>query len=278
MSNINKRLLAVFLLFSLIYISINLFSHIQPAESEASSEKAVEATVFIHGYKGTARSFDTLLERFEEQYDWGKRALVCRVTADGKVLVDQLADLHSRERLLVQVIFENNRASFEDTAYWLSKVLNTLHDQYKIEQANLVGHSMGGIVSVQFLEDYSKKPGYPLINHLIVLGSPFAGVIDKEYLLKNTGEGAADLMPNSDALKRLFRHKASFPSDVKVLAIATTGDSLVSTRSVLLLDRIVPKSQFHGQIIASPAITHVGLHESPEVDRLIGEFLWGEND
>ncbi|WP_191991797.1 alpha/beta hydrolase [Bacillus aerolatus] len=275
MKKLNRRILACLLIFGLIYISYDVLLRVKPANSQIN-ESLPDVTVFVHGYKGTAVSFRSMLERFEQTYEWGKKALTCRVTADGRVLVDETADFQTEERLFVQVVFENNRASFHDSAYWLSKVLNVLHETYQVETVNIVGHSMGGIVSVKFLEDYSKGPGYPFINKLVVLGSPFSGLKNKDYLKTNTGPAAVDLMPRSAALQKLFKQKHAFPSDVQVLALAGSGDQLVSVKSALSLDQIVPASQFQQAVVSDRRITHSGLHESEEVDRIIGRFLWNE--
>ncbi|MEK4027656.1 alpha/beta fold hydrolase [Pseudobacillus sp. FSL P4-0506] len=233
-------------------------------------------TVFVHGYKGTAVSFRSMLNRFENEQQWGKKAIVCRVTADSQVLCDETGRFSSSSRLFVQLIFDNNRASFENTAYWLSKALHTLREKYKFEEVNIVGHSMGGIVSVKFLEEYAKKTGYPFISKLVVIGSPFSGLKDRSYLNRNSGPAAMDLMPQSAALEKLFKQKENFPSDVQVMAIASSGDQLVSVDSALSLNKIVPASNFHHAVITDLSLNHSGLHESKKVDQLIGRFLWAE--
>ncbi|KIL76632.1 alpha/beta fold hydrolase [Bacillus badius] len=271
MTKRNKLLTASLLIALLIFISYGTLT----ANSKTNTPPP-DVTVFVHGYKGTAVSFRSMLERFDKEHHWGKKVVTCRVTADGQVLLEESGPIPASGRLFVQLIFENNRASFDETAHWLSKALHALKQTYQFEQVNLVGHSMGGIVSVQFLEEYAKKPGYPFIHKLVVIGSPFSGLKDKDYLKKNSGPAAADLMPNSGALQQLAERKSAFPSDVKVLAIASTGDQLVSTNSVLSLKQIVPSAHFQKAVISDRSITHSGLHESEKVDRLIGQFLWQE--
>ncbi|MFK2825677.1 alpha/beta hydrolase [Bacillus sp. B190/17] len=273
MRKLYKLIPAFLLIFSLIYISADSLWNAKTAHSKKTVLPS-NVTVFVHGYKGSAASFQSMLERFENTHHFGKKGLICRVTADGRVLFDETADFTAGGRLFVQVIFENNRANFEDTSYWLSKALYALHKTYKLEEVNLVGHSMGGIMSVKFLEEYTRKPGYPFINKLVVIGSPFSGLKDKSYLKRNVGAAATDLMPHSAALQKLFKQKHLFPSDVQVLAIAGAGDQLVSIDSALSLEKIVPPRQFQKAIVSDQSITHSGLHESEEVDQLIGRFLW----
>ncbi|KMY55728.1 hypothetical protein AC623_18770 [Bacillus sp. FJAT-27231] len=271
MTKRHRLVLASLLVSLLIFIGYDTL-----IASSRTNASPPNVTVFVHGYKGTAVSFRSMLERFEKDHRWGKTTIICHVKANGQVVFNEIGKVPSSGRLFVQLIFEDNRASFQDTAYWLSKALHALHETYKFENVNIVGHSMGGIVSVKFLEEYTKKPGYPFIHKLVVIGSPFSGLKDKDYLKRNWGPAAADLMPNSAALQTLLKQKDSFPSDMNVLAIAGTGDQLVSVDSVLTLEKIVPRSRFQKAVIADRRIDHSGLHESEKVDRLIGRFLWSE--
>ncbi|WP_338752108.1 alpha/beta fold hydrolase [Bacillus sp. FJAT-52991] len=270
------RMIILFLfIVALAFISYHLLYRIEPVNSQTSTPP-LHATVFVHGYKGTAVSFRSMLDRFENEHHWGKQALLCKVTKDGRVLTSKTSHYTANDHLFVQVVFENNRANFEDTTYWLSEVMNTLKTHYGIDQVNLVGHSMGGIVSTKFLEDYKQGGKYPHVEKLVVIGSPFKGVKNRDYLKTNTGAATYDLMPNSPAIKQLWANTESFPKHVKTLAIAGVGDQLVNVNSALAIESIVPKENYTESIIVNRNINHSGLHESDEVDAQIGQFLWNE--
>ncbi|OZI13257.1 hypothetical protein CEW92_02650 [Bacillaceae bacterium SAS-127] len=270
MSHLRKNTLIVLLI---IFTCIGYYLLTQ---TKAATAPPSNVTVFVHGYKGTAVSFRSMLHRFENQQQWGRQALVCKVTKDGRILTSKVQHYTEKDRLFVQVIFENNRASFEDTVYWLSEVMHTLKSHYGIDRINLVGHSMGGIVSTKFLEDYKHRSKYPYVEKLVVIGSPFKGVKSGDYLKTNTGGAAYDLMPNSPAVQQLDNNKEAFPKHVKVLTIAGVGDQLVAVDSALAIKSIVPKENYTEAIIVDRNINHSGLHESDEVDALIGQFLWNE--
>ncbi|WP_203363447.1 alpha/beta fold hydrolase [Bacillus sp. REN10] len=261
----------IVLLIVLSFASYYLHEYTKAATSPHSN-----VTVFIHGYKGTVNSFRSMLHRFEHEHHWGRQVLLCKVTKDGRVLTSKVQRYTTNDRLFVQVVFENNRASFKDTAYWLSKVMNTLKAQYGINEVNLVGHSMGGIVSTKFLEDYQQGSKYPHVNKLVVIGSPFKGVKNEKYFQTNKGGAALDLMPSSPAVTQLEKNKDAFPRHVKTLTIAGVADQVVDIDSALAIKHIVPKDNYHEVIIFDPNINHSGLHESNEVDERIGQFLWNE--
>jgi uncharacterized alpha/beta hydrolase family protein len=271
-----KKNYFVFLMVAgLIYCSYYLLYRVDSVKSQ-SNQNFASATVFIHGYKGTHLSFQSMLNRFQNEYHWGKKVLICNVTNDGRLLLSEQASFNKKDHIFIQVVFEDNRASFEDTAFWLSKVMSTLKSKYGMEEVNLVGHSMGGIISTKFLEDYGGKPEYPKVTKLITIGSPFLGLNNPSYLATNWGAAKYDLMPKSSALQELIRKRGYFPEETRAYAIAGTGDQLVTVNSALSLKKIVPKSHYKEAIIEDNQINHSGLHESLKVDKLISRFLWRE--
>jgi len=229
-----------------------------------------EPTVFIHGYKGTENSFGTMLNRFEYQYNWGKHGLTYYVSSEGKLQDYQLAN-KVYEPVFVQVIFENNRATFDETAQWLALVLRHMKETYDVESVNLVGHSMGGIVSTKYSMEYTSKE-YPVVNGLITIGSPFDGVYKKDYFKVNQDPAANDLKPNSPALKKLRENE--FPNHIEVLSIGSTGDLVAVPASVHAIGAIVPSNQLEQIMIEDDELGHSALHENEEVDQFVHSFLW----
>jgi len=269
-----KKFLMFLLIFGVIYLGYHLLYRTESAQSE-KYEITSTPTLFIHGYKGNYSSFHHLLERFEHEYHWGKRALVCKVTKNGRVLITETGPLKTDQNLFIQVLFEDNRASFKDTATWLSKVMEILKDRYGIEKVNIVGHSMGGIISVKYLQDYGEKNQYPKVEKLITMGSPFAGIHDADYFKTNNGAAAIDLKPESKALKALHTNQRKFPHNVQVWTIASIGDQLVNVDSALSIKKSIRTQSYREEILYEPQITHSRLHESKKVDQLIGRCLWG---
>src|SRR5690625_5821360 len=86
------------------------------------------------------------------------------------------------EQPYIQVVFEDNRSSFEDTSGWLSQVLAHLKKEYNVESVNLVGHSMGGVVALKYIEDYQDEKKYNQNKKLITMSSPFDCIYIKEYI------------------------------------------------------------------------------------------------
>ncbi|HLQ70647.1 MAG TPA: alpha/beta hydrolase [Bacillota bacterium] len=247
-----------------------------PKETK-SEQSSINPTVFVHGYKGTYNSFGNMLNRFENKYNWGHKALVYQIAKDGTIQVKKGHRKNNDEPIFIQVIFEDNRASFADSAGYLSTVMKHLKENYQIDSINLVGHSMGGIVALKFIdEQLDDSDSYPSVQKYVAIGSPFDGIYKESYFEVHKDAGAIDLMPNSDALKSLYANEAAFPESIEVLSIASTGDVIAAPKSVSALKNIIPDTQLKNILIENENLGHSDLHESEKVDRLIHTFLYAE--
>lgn len=263
----NIKSLIGILITVLILIGVFLYIYIpNKVKSEMSHTVPI---VFIHGYKGTANSFHTMLERFEEN-GWGQKGLIYHVSPNGKVR-DYPVAINQVNQTFVQIILENNRASFAESTEWLAEALRHLKEKYHVEHIHLVGHSMGGIISVKYMQNY-QTPEYPNVKRFIALGSPFDGIYSPEYFQKNHDPAAMDLKPDSLAYQLL--HDSKIPSSVDVLNIGSTGDLVALPESVKAIRKMVLEEQLTEKIIEDDDLGHSDLHESILVDEMIHTFLW----
>lgn len=243
---------------------------------KASSEPSdMLPTVFMHGYKGTENSFGHMLKRFENN-GWGNKALIYHVSAEGNISVYNLHS-SSEKPELIQIVLENNRASFQESVTWLASVLQDMKENYQINSINLVGHSMGGIVSLKYVLEYQDASIYPTVDKLITIGSPFDGIYSQEYFQINQDAAAVDLMPDSAALQSLQENKYALPGYMSVLSLGSTGDIVATPQSVGAIRSIIPAEQLKEIMISNRYLGHSALHEDDEVDQYIHSFLWKNN-
>ncbi|MCJ7842721.1 alpha/beta hydrolase [Lederbergia sp. NSJ-179] len=268
-------------LFFIVILIIGLFisrPKLIDDSGHVAASPAVVPTLFLHGYKGSARSFSTMLERMDEQ-QWGSKTLVCFVNKRGSVSFKGSIP-ENVENPFIQVIFEHNRANLSDQTKWVQKVMKQLKKRYHIQEVNLVGHSMGGLALTNYLQTVADDQLFPKAVKFVTIGSPFMGIDRENYFEENYGDALTDLRPNSAALRRLIENKSSFPRDIAVLSIAgvvnhpLAGDGLVSLASALGNQNVFNSEQLTEKVITNSAATHSGLHEMGEVDELIAEFLW----
>ncbi|WP_233880134.1 alpha/beta fold hydrolase [Virgibacillus halodenitrificans] len=270
--SLKKKQLTGITFISLAVVGVVFLLYV-PDNTQSEYEPGIP-TVFVHGYKGTANSFDFMLNRFENKYNWGNKAIVYYVSASGKVEEHNL-NKGRKEPTFIQVVFQNNRASFATTSFWLASVLQQLKEKYEVEKVNLVGHSMGGIVSLKYIKEYNEK-AYPSVANFVTIGSPYDGIYSDAYFRIHHDPAAEDLKPQSNGLKRL--REGEFPKGINVLSIASTGDTVAVPESVHALRSIIPSNQLEEVVIEDPELGHSALHENVQIDQLIHSFLWQDRD
>ncbi|WP_085993479.1 alpha/beta fold hydrolase [Oceanobacillus senegalensis] len=246
---------------------IFIYVHV-PNEAKSENNFGVP-TVFVHGYKGTKNSFGSMLERFEDN-GWGKKRFIYYVSSRGR-LTDHYVNKEASNQTFVQIILRNNRASFSDSTEWLATVLRHLKDKYDIDTINLVGHSMGGLISMKYMMEYQSND-FPKVHRFVAIGSPFDGIYSQKYFKINHDRAATDLKPHSLAFQLL--HKGRIPREVEVLNIGSTGDPISIPKSVKAIRKMVHPSQLTEIIVQNDKLGHSELHESLQVDKMIHSFLW----
>lgn len=257
----------------LLLVIAGVFNMLYVPETIKSEKNIESPTVFVHGYKGTKNSFGNMLERFEYTYGLGRTALIYKVSPDGKLDVYHLNNGGYTETVFVQAIFEDNRASIQNTSEWLAKLMAHMKKTYGVKTANLAGHSMGGLVSMAYTENYQDYSLYPKVNKLAVIGSPIDGIYNESYFEIHHDPAAEDLKPDSYALKRLRLNKDAIPGDLEILSIGSTGDSVARPESVEGIRNIVDEKQLTYKMIEDPTLGHSELHEDARVDKMIYSFL-----
>ncbi|MGP4069678.1 alpha/beta fold hydrolase [Halobacillus sp. B29] len=278
----NKKKFTLILLSSLLLGIFIFLTNSKPTSSEKNGE--ITPTVFIHGFKGGPGTFNTMMNRLEQQ-NVGSKRMVAYVSRQGHVTLR--GSLPPSMEPFIQVLFENDRASLKQQTVWLQEVIHRLKKRHGIQQINLVGHSMGGLAATNFLLHYQDGQ-YPVVQKLAVIASPYKGIKKEGYFEVHSSPAANDLKPESDALKSMILRREFFPKGVDTLVIAGVinsseedsdhWDGLVHASSVKGMKSIVPFGSYREEIVFGQSATHSGLHEHPEVDRVLGEFLWEQSN
>ncbi|MCA1053919.1 alpha/beta hydrolase [Rossellomorea aquimaris] len=279
MSHFTKKM--TLFLSGLILVSFFAITAIFRTSNVQSSEKPLSAverypSVFVHGYKGTYNSFRTMLDRFENHHGWGKKTLEIYISEDGSTSYKGTIPDDPTSPPLVQVVFEDNRATIDKQAVWLENAFKLLYHRFGVNDVNLIGHSMGGLASTKYLENAHGKDFLPRTHKFISIATPFQGVTKDSYDQINTGPAVIDLKPGSKAIEHLYHNRHLIDPSISVLSIAGSGDDVVNVRSALASEKIFDRNEFMSKIVYDPTISHSGLHETIKVDRLVGDFLWGK--
>lgn len=241
--------------------------------------KTSTPTLFIHGYSGTKNSFGKMIKRIEDNNS-GKKELVLNVTANGEIKPDGEITGDSNNPM-VQIIFENNKSDEWSQSDWIKNCLEYLKTEYKINNVNIIAHSMGGASTLRYLINNNTED-LPVIKKFIAIGTPFNNFIE----LQNN-ETLDSLIKNGPMIKsnRYLDYEKNIDkisSNLEILLIAgdvedgSFGDEAVPMADALSIislfknngNKIVYEKYF------GKNAQHSALHENKDVDKKVSDFLW----
>ncbi|AQY50678.1 hypothetical protein PWEIH_14234 [Listeria weihenstephanensis FSL R9-0317] len=246
----------------------------------ASKVKTIDVpTLFLHGYSGTKNSMGHMMDRLARNGD-ATRSLVVSVSPSGKTKYTGTWDKFATKPL-IQVLFEDNKSSLENQTVWLQTVMRELKSDYHIPNVNIVGHSMGGVDGVSYLEAANNKPEFPAVKKMVTIGAPFNGLVIGDdgktaYDLTDSGPGA-----QTERYAAFIANKSAIPPSLDVLNIAgdvldgTKSDTSVSLASALSGKFIFSNALSYQELVFTGSkAQHSKLHENKDVDAAVKAFLW----
>ncbi|MEN2666328.1 alpha/beta hydrolase [Listeria aquatica] len=207
-------LLAAVLIISAAVLGIYFWK--TQEKSEAKVKETIIPTVFVHGYKGTVNSFGHMLNRFG--YESGGKKIAMRIVVAENGELDVSGGIGKYEKdgdSAVQILFEDNRASLARQTIWLQKAMRYLREYEQVKTINFVGHSMGGLAILSYLEKTPVDAAYPVPQKFIAIATPFAGIDKANYFKLQKDPAAHDLKVGSAALQLLVKEKLASPKTFK---------------------------------------------------------------
>ena len=198
---------------------------------------AATPTIFLHGYDGGAGTFNPMINSSLAKKNNFQKTLTITVSSSGKLKFSNEQELQKNKSPLIQVVFENKKASFDQQVLWIKSISDHLKEDYDTKKMNIVAHSMGGVVATKYILDTADNSDYLKINKFVTLASPIFGsqigtikstvskIFDKEDL------AAKDLALLSPEILKMASKKSSFPKNIKVFSAYSHADAVVSAYS-----------------------------------------------
>ncbi|MGJ3706317.1 alpha/beta hydrolase [Levilactobacillus brevis] len=211
------------------------------------------ATIFLPGSSGRWLSLRSMVTSLNRPH-LATFALTAHVSFAGRVSWQQRHAIRANNPL-VPIIFKDNTHP-QRQARQLLVVLNQLHRRYGINHINVVGHSSGGTIIYDYLNNRSQAP--VTVRRIVTIGADF---------------------PERTPLRRVT------PSCNWLNLAGTIGaldnDSEVPVATVTQLAHLVAQRgvHYHFRRYAGPVwnTQHSLLHENPALDALIIRALYPPN-
>lgn len=241
-------------------------------------------TLFFHGYGSSANAEKHMVEAARQA---GVTQTIVTATVDRHAQVTLKGDIpKDAVNPIVMVEFEDNRnANYAQDGEYAAAVVRELQSRYGFKKMNFVAHSMGNMSILFYLLEHAQNEELPQLQKQVNIANHVNGLEGMDLpanltiLDSKTGQPSA----MSDSYQKLLGLREIYPQDqVDVLNIygdfknESDGSVLnVSSRSLKYLVIDNAKS-YQEKRVTGPLAQHSQLHENPEVDRLLIDFLWGK--
>lgn len=279
---------SIIALSSFLFIAlVSLFLIYNRQTKELNSSDYIQSrtpTLFFHGYGSSANAEKHMVEAARQA---GVTQTIITATVDSHAQVTLKGDIpKDAVNPIVMVEFTDNRnANYAQVGEYASAVVRELQARYSFKKMNFVAHSMGNMSILFYLLEHAQNEELPQLQKQVNIANHVNGLEGMDLpanltiLDSKTGEPSA----MSDSYQKLLGLRVIYPQDqVDVLNIygdfknQSDGSVLnVSSRSLKYLVIDNAKS-YQEKRVTGPLAQHSQLHENPEVDRLLIDFLWGK--
>lgn len=271
----------------LFIVLITLFQGSKLQTRELNSSEYIQSrtpTLFFHGYGSSANAEKHMVEAARQA---GVTQTIITATVDSHAQVSLIGEIPKDAiNPIVMVEFEDNRnANYAQDGEYAAAVVRKLQARYGFKKMNFVAHSMGNMSILFYLLEHAQNEELPQLQKQVNIANHANGLegmdLPANLTILDNHKGQPSAM--SDSYQKLLGLREIYPQDqVDVLNIygdfknQSDGSVLnVSSRSLKYLVIDNAKS-YQEKRVTGPLAQHSQLHENPEVDRLLIDFLWGK--
>ncbi|MDF7636873.1 alpha/beta hydrolase [Leuconostocaceae bacterium ESL0958] len=276
MKTYQKLLLVLLPLLALAGIVLGLA---QQQANRHSGPKPTEATVFFHGY-GSSRNAEKSMSHDLLLHGVSNRTINVTVARDGQVSFSGQARKGDKNPIYLVQFNDNRNPDFEKTNQWVTTIMGRLYQQ-GIRSVNMVGHSMGNMAIVYYLKNHVQQSSQlPTVKRQIDIAGHFNGLNRQSaaFSAVNAQGLPSQETPSFQALAGLEQYYEQHATKVLNIFGNSTGaeqsDTTVPNNSSKSLRYFVrAPSSYQEQLITGKKAQHSKLHENPEVNQAIINFL-----
>nr|WP_245184824.1 alpha/beta hydrolase [Lactobacillus mulieris] len=267
-----------------IIIGLGTFIGLRKNQPTKAALPKATATVFFHGW-GSSKHAKEQMANYLVSHKYASSIIVADVDYQGHVKYSGTLPAKTKN-FIVEVNLQNNKSvspnggmTYSQSSNYVADVLASLKKKWKINNVNLVAHSMGNLQVIYFIKNHAGSSKYPKINKLVAIAGHYNGIIgmDDPKDTSLNADGKPKMM--NDTYRDLLLLRNTFPSNIKVMNIygnyKNQGDGSVNNNSSKSLRYLVQNraKSYEEHEIRGYGAQHSRLHENKEVDRLLLQFL-----
>lgn len=247
-------------------------------------------TIFVHGWGSSSHAEEKMANAAR---DAGVTKTIVRANVDkkGKVTFNRQVSANAVNPI-VEVNLEDNKLSAYHDDYmkgyhrggeYVKNVVLALEKQHHYQEVNFVGHSMGNLEIINYINDNVNNKKLPKVAHLVAIAGHYNGLVGQSNTANatvNARTGEPDKMDSS--YRELLGLRQDFPRNTAVLNIygdvgdGSHSDEDVPVNSAKSLKYLVgERAKSYQEIeIRGKSAQHSKLHDNAQVNRELIKFLW----
>lgn len=253
-------------------------------------------TIFVHGW-GSSYHAETKMVNAARLAGVTNTVVRANVSRSGYVTfnkqvpakaVNPIVEVNLADNKLTKYGKTNDYvAGYHHGATYVKNVVTGLEKQHHYRAINLVGHSMGNLEIINYINDNTgaiKSGQLPRINHLVAIAGHYNGLMGQKQAENATLNHAGKPSWEDPTYKALLSLRTTFPRNTRVLDIygdlgdGSHSDKDVPVNSAKSLKYLVANraKSFHELEIHGPRAEHSRLHNNRQVNRALINFLWAK--
>lgn len=130
--------------------------------------RPLTVTFFIHGY-GSSWHAEYQMAKYLVGHGASNQIIRANVAQAGTVTLHGKIRAGARNPLVEVNYADNKNPDPTAAATRLHRVIQAVNRQADLKQINLVGHSMGNLSTLAYLDRYGETPALPPVKHLVIL-------------------------------------------------------------------------------------------------------------
>ncbi|NLR09119.1 alpha/beta hydrolase [Lactobacillus sp. ZJLC28-8] len=185
---------------------------------------------------------------------------------------------------------DNTQMNYRTHGVWAINVVRALQKQIHFKSFNMVGHSLGNISLIYYSLEASRDPHLPKLRKQVDIAGHFAGLDFKKVParvkqpagLRLNAAGKPNKMNATYREMTQLRH--TLPQhQVAVLNLygnigGQTDGTVPNVSSLSLKYLVQPRAKsYQEHEFTGKRAQHSKLHDNPQVDRVLIQFLWGKS-
>lgn len=183
-------------------------------------------TIFVHGWGNSSHAEEKMANAAR---DAGVTKIIVRANVDknGKVTfnrrilantVNPIVEVNLEDNKLAN--YQNNHAKgYHHSGVYVKNVVVALQKQHNYRQINLVGHSMGNLEIINYINNNVNNKKLPQVAHLVAIAGHYNGLVGESDADAKVDAQTGELEQKESAYRELLGLRQTFPKNTAVLNI-----------------------------------------------------------